>query len=410
MLNINFYSSIILINLGMIFTATGKLMINREAYTSIVGYADTMRNYPSYDDSRYPDFDGRDVSLKPLEWREREQYLKLNITLWHVGRLPEENAAPRGFLGLLSQFYPKRVYDASRDNFRFTEDHQIYQELFFSKDGKICELEDLGFHLRIIERNRGYQSITFYNASGESCSCTYGYHRGDVSIKGDAVIKEAFFDTADEPIEITRPAVFPAGHTIHYHQYKATPAFKAGVICREVHQGWEAEVTSSTRKTFYLKGRFGDFNDECERWLHFPEELLRSIYYLEPYDMAEAEYTDRFGRLVRGLHGWARRCVDHYEPGSDLGGGRAVKEIRYYDENGELNSNHLMKCAVIRFSYPANGIQRISYFDEHGRELKNLQDAKEGPLGKEEAYRYYSMLNEDVTRYEPGNWDEENQG
>lgn len=69
-----------------------------------------------------------------------------------------------------------------------------------------------------------------------------------------------------------------------------------------------------------------------------------------------------------------------------------------------------MKCAVIRFSYPANGIQRIGYFDEHGRELKNLQDAKEGPLEKEEAYRYYSMLNEDVTRYEPDNWNEENQG
>lgn len=26
-----------------------------------------------------------------------------------------------------------------------------------------------------------------------------------------------------------------------------------------------------------------------------------------------------------------------------------MKEIRYYDENGELSSDHLMKCAIIRF-------------------------------------------------------------
>lgn len=40
------------------------------------------------------------------------------------------------FLGLLSQFYPKKVYDVSRNNFRHTEDHQVYQELFFPKTGK----------------------------------------------------------------------------------------------------------------------------------------------------------------------------------------------------------------------------------------------------------------------------------
>lgn len=64
-------------------------------------------------------------------------------------------------------------------------------------------------------------------------------------VKGDAVIKETFFDTSDEPVDISRPAVFPLGNMIHYHQYKATPAFKAGVVCREVHKGWEAEVTFS---------------------------------------------------------------------------------------------------------------------------------------------------------------------
>lgn len=177
-------------------------------------------------------------------------------------------------------------------------------------------------------------------------------------------------------------------------------------MCSEVHKGWEADVTSSVRKTFYLKGRFGDFNDEYERWLNLPDELLRSRYYLEPYDMAEAEYTDKFGRLVRGLHGWARRCVDHYESGSDLGGGSAVKEIRYYDENGELSSDHVMKSAIIRFSCPEKGVQQISYIDEHGKELKRLQKVSEGPLEKEDPYRYYSMLNEDVTCYEPDYRDE----
>lgn len=122
--------------------------------------------------------------------------------------------------------------------------------------------------------------------------------------------------------------------------------------------------------------------------------------------MAEAEYTDKFGRLTRGLQGWARRCVDHYEPGSDLGGGRAVKEIRYYDENGELSSDHQRRCAIIRFSYPEHGFQQVSYFDEHGRELKHFQKAREGPLEKEEPYSYYSMLNEDITCYEPDNRDE----
>lgn len=399
MWNMNFYLGIVLIGINMISPSVGRLMINRESYTSIVGYADSMRNYPAYDDCLYPNFDGKDVSLEPLEWRGQEQYLRLSITLWHMGRPSEDKVVKEGFLGFLSQFYPKKVYDVSRSNFRYTEDHYVCQELFFSKGGKICELEDLGFHLRIIERNRGYESVTFYDASGKPCSCLYGYHRGDVLSKGDAVVKETFFDTSDKPVEISRPAVFPAGRMIYYHQYKATPALKAGVVCNEVHKGWEAEVTSSVRKTFYLKGRSGDFNDEYERWLNLPDELLRSKYYLEPYDMAEAEYTDKFGRLVRGLYGWARRCVDHYDPGSDLGGGSAVKEIRYYDENGELSSDHLMKCAIIRFSYPEKGIQHITYFNEHGKELKHFQEAEEGPLNKEKSYKYYSMLNS-ITWYD----------
>lgn len=127
--------------------------------------------------------------------------------------------------------------------------------------------------------------------------------------------------------------------------------------------------------------------------------------------MAEAEYTDKFGRLTRGLQGRARRCVDHYEPGSDLGGGRAVKEIRYYDENGELSSDHQRRCAIIRFSYPEKGVQQIAYFDEHGRELKQLKKEEKGLLetldrDTSDSYTYYSMLDEDVTVYEADNRDD----
>lgn len=46
----NFYSGIVLIGITMISPSVGRLMINREAYTSIVGYADSMRNYPAYDE------------------------------------------------------------------------------------------------------------------------------------------------------------------------------------------------------------------------------------------------------------------------------------------------------------------------------------------------------------------------
>ncbi len=94
-----------------------------------------------------------------------------------------------------------------------------------------------------------------------------------------------------------------------------------------------------------------------------------------------------------------------------MGGGRAVREKRYYDQNGQLSSNHLMKCAVIRFSYPENGIQQITYLDEHGRELKHLKKEKKGileTLDKEtsDSYTYYSMLDEDVTDYETENRDD----
>ncbi len=83
-----------------------------------------------------------------------------------------------------------------------------------------------------------------------------------------------------------------------------------------------------------------------------------------------------------------------------------MKEIRYYDQNNNLSSDHLMKCAVIRFSRPEKGVQKISYFDEHGRELKHFQEEEEGPLEKEEPYSYYSMLDEDVLWYKPSDEDE----
>lgn len=38
--------------------------------------------------------------------------------------------------------------------------------------------------------------------------------------------------------------------------------------------------------------------------------------------------------------------------------------------------------------------------------IEAFSKAREGPLEKEEPYSYYSMLNEDVTCYEPVNRDE----
>ena len=379
---------------------------------------------PGYSDRKYPPVNGRWIEQKLIEFNDH-QYLQwkliLNCEEW-IDAPRGTNRKQGGVLNLLSGFYPKKDYDETNDReWTDIQEYALCIYTYFTADGKICDLDDQGYHMRVVEENRGRRCVTFYGVRGEDALCANGYHRGEVIcqegagiLNGPFIFRESFFGKGDdsrnvvsqEPVDVERPAIFPKGRMIRYHQYKATPAVEAGVACLEVHQGWEAELTASTRKTFYLKERFGDWNVIDQLRLLLPEDLLQAKYYLDPYDVAEAEYTDKFGRLTRGLQGWARRCADHYEPGSDLGGGRAVKEIRYYDENGELSSDHLMKCAIIRFSYPEHGFQQISYFDEHGRELKHFQKAREGPLEKEEPYSYYSMLNEDVTCYEPDNRDE----
>lgn len=92
-----------------------------------------------------------------------------------------------------------------------------------------------------------------------------------------------------------------------------------------------------------------------------------------------------------------------------------MKEIRYYNQEGKLSSDHQRKCAIIRFSYPENGIQQITYFDENGRELEYLKKEKKSlleTLDKEtsDSYTYYSMLDEDMTRYEADNGENEEEG
>ena len=383
---------------------------------------------PGYFDRKYPPVNSRSVELKPIEFNGRK-FLQSTLILaceeWVDAPSPP-TVRQGAFLDVLSSFYPKKEYDEANDR-KWTDiqDYGLFIYTYFTMDGKICELDDQGYHMRVVEENRGRNSVTFYNAEGEECHCADGYHRGDVIqqagwiLHGPFVFKESFFGKAEkgsgifyqEPVDVERPAIYPKGRTIRYHQYKATPAPGAGVACLEVHKGWEAEVTASTRKTFYLKGRFGYNYGIDELRMLLPEKLLQARFYLDPYDVAEAEYTDKFGRLTRGLQGWARRCADHYEPGSDLGGGRAVKEIRYYDQHGELSSDHRQQCAIIRFSYPENGVQQISYFDEHGRELKHLREVEEGPLEKNEFYACFSMINEDVTAYEGGNrYDDEEEG
>ena len=425
-MNINFLLVFLIIGLCGIAPSEGaRRMIGPIGY-SVMDLLELPN--PGYSDRKYPPINGRWNEQKLIEFNDH-QYLQWKLIL----NCEEWTDAPRGtnrkqekFLNLLSGFYPKKNYDETNDREWTDIQYALCIYTYFTADGKICDLDDQGYHMRVVEENGGRRCVTFYGVRGEDALCVNGYHRGEVICQAEAgifngpfIFRESFFGKGDdsgstvsqEPVDVERPAIFPKGRMVRYHQYKATPAEEAGVACLEVYKGWEAELTASTRKTFYLKGRFGDWNDIDQLRLRLPEDLLQAKYYLDPYDVAEAEYTDKFGRLTRGLQGWARRCADHYEPGSDLGGGRAVEEIRYYDENGELSSDHQRRCAIIRFSYPEKGVQQIAYFDEHGRELKQLKKEEKGLLetldrDTSDSYTYYSMLDEDVTVYEADNRDD----
>lgn len=426
-MNINFLLVLLIIGLCGIAPAEGaRRMIGPVGYPVMDLWEPPN---PGYSDRKYPPINGRWNEQKLIEFNHH-QFLQWKLVL----NCEEWADAPRGangkqgeFLNLLSGFYPKKDYDEVNDQ-KGTDiqDYALHIYTYFTTDGKICDLDDQGYHMRIVEENRGRMCVTFYGVQGENTLGAKGYHRGEVICQAGAgvlndpfIFRESFFGKGDEsgsvasqePVDVERSAVFPKGRIIRYHQYKATPAPLAGVASLEIHKGWEVELTASTRKTFYLKERFGDWNDIDQLRLRLPEHLLQAKYYLDPYDVAEAEYTDKFGRLTRGLQGWARRCADHYEPGSDLGGGRAIKEIRYYDQDGKLSSDHQRKCAIIRFSYPEKGVQQITYFDEHGREWKQLKKEKKGLLEtlereSSDSYTYYSMLDDDVTVYEAENLDD----
>lgn len=423
-MNINFQLAFLIIGLcGIPFSEGARRMIDPLGHPVMDLWEPPS---PGYSDQKYPPLNGRAIEQKVIEVNDH-QFLQCKLTLncEEKTNTPCRTKGTQGaFLNLLSEFYPKKNYDEI-NNRQWTDiqGYGLYIYTYFTTDGKICDLAGQGYHMRVVEENRGRRSVTFYDVQGKDSLCVKGYHYGEVICQAGAgilsnlfIFRESFFGKRDdsgsvasqEPVDVERPAVYPKGQMIHYHQYKATPAEEAGVACLEVHKGWDAELTASTRKTFYLKGRFGDWNDINELRLYLPEKLLHARYYLDPYDVGEAEYTDKFGRLTRGLHGWARRCVDHYGSGSDLGGGRAVKEIRYYNQDGQLSSDHQQKCAIIRFSYPEKGIQQITYFDEHGQELKHLKKEKKGLLETLEreasdSYTYYSLIDEDVTAYEAEN-------
>ena len=274
---------------------------------------------PGYSDRKYPPVNGRWIEQKLIEFNDH-QYLQwkliLNCEEW-IDAPRGTNRKQGGVLNLLSGFYPKKDYDETNDReWTDIQEYALCIYTYFTADGKICDLDDQGYHMRVVEENRGRRCVTFYGVRGEDALCANGYHRGEVIcqegagiLNGPFIFRESFFGKGDdsrnvvsqEPVDVERPAIFPKGRMIRYHQYKATPAVEAGVACLEVHQGWEAELTASTRKTFYLKERFGDWNDIDQLRLLLPEDLLQAKYYLDPYDVAEAEYTDKFGRLTRGL-------------------------------------------------------------------------------------------------------------
>ena len=66
------------------------------------------------------------------------------------------------FLDVLSSFYPKKEYDEANDR-KWTDiqDYGLFIYTYFTMDGKICELDDQGYHMRVVEENRGRNSVTF---------------------------------------------------------------------------------------------------------------------------------------------------------------------------------------------------------------------------------------------------------
>ena len=65
-------------------------------------------------------------------------------------------------MDVLSSFYPKKEYDEANDR-KWTDiqDYGLFIYTYFTMDGKICELDDQGYHMRVVEENRGRNSVTF---------------------------------------------------------------------------------------------------------------------------------------------------------------------------------------------------------------------------------------------------------
>ena len=223
---------------------------------------------PGYSDRKYPPVNGRWIEQKLIEFNDH-QYLQwkliLNCEEWIDARRGT-NRKQGEALNFLSGFYPKKDYDETNDReWTDIQEYALCIYTYFTADGKICDLDDQGYHMRVVEENRGRRCVTFYGVRGEDALCANGYHRGEVIcqegagiLNGPFIFRESFFGKGDdsrsvvsqEPVDVERPAIFPKGRMIRYHQYKATPAVEAGVACLEVHQGWEAELTASTEKPF----------------------------------------------------------------------------------------------------------------------------------------------------------------
>lgn len=158
---------------------------------------------PGYSDRKYPPFNGRSVELKPIEFNNRK-FLQWKLILNSEEAedpSPSPTSGQGAFLDLLSHFYPKRNDDEINGHvWKDIQEFGLHIYTYFTADGRMCELGDQGYHMRVVEEDRGRSCVTFYGVKGERVLCSDGYHCGEVLrqngagvLSGSFVFKESFF-------------------------------------------------------------------------------------------------------------------------------------------------------------------------------------------------------------------------
>lgn len=109
--------------------------------------------------------------------------------------------AGRGFESPV-RILPQKDYDETNDReWTDIQEYALCIYTYFTADGKICDLDDQGYHMRVVEENRGRRCVTFYGVRGEDALCANGYHRGEVIcqegagiLNGPFIFRESFLE------------------------------------------------------------------------------------------------------------------------------------------------------------------------------------------------------------------------